>query len=189
MDLGKEATKTIRIAITCVLTFCGLVMPRVAQSQAKVTYGQDIFLLKSLKPSLKNIGIMESKLFSKDIESIARAAAGQGIKITVAKVIDVREISGLYKSLVLDHHVEMLWIPDAHDNLLLGIGFEFIQENAILDRIGLCVPVKDLVDRGALCSIEEESGKLIVYVNQRIALIDGLQSPTSQNPAIEFVAR
>jgi ABC-type uncharacterized transport system substrate-binding protein len=161
----------------------------VMHAQTKLTYGQTIFLMKSLKPALKSIGVMESTLSTEEIEGIVRAASGQGIKVTIAKVEEARDISGLYKELVAKHAVDMVWIPDSTDKLLLGIGFEYLMENTILDRVGLCVPDRKLVERGALCSCVHENDKFTVYVNQQIARIEGLIPPTALDPAIAYVVR
>ncbi len=160
-----------------------------AQAQEKLTYAQNIFLLKALKPSLKSLGVIASTLTDQEIKAIGKAAMGQGIKVTVAKVTDVREISGLYKMLVTEHGAELVWIPDKSDEILLGVGFEFLRENAILDRVGLIVPTRDLVAKGALCSLESANQKVVIYLNRRIAQVDGINLPTSQDPSVQYVVQ
>jgi len=120
---------------------------------------------------------------------IGRAALGQGIKIAIAKVNDVSEISSLYKSLITEHSAELVWIPNVNDDILLGVGFDFLRENTILDRVGLCVPAKELVAKGALCSVESQNEKVVVYLNKRIAQVDGINPPTSQDPTIQYVVQ
>ncbi len=159
------------------------------EAQTKLTYAQNLFLLKTLKPSLKSIGVIASTLSDQEIKAIGKAALGQGIKVTVAKVTDVSEISSLYKMLVTEHSAELVWIPDRSDEILLGVGFEFLRENTILDRVGLIVPTHDLVAKGALCSLEPANEKVVVYLNKRIAQVDGINLPTSQNPSIQFIVQ
>jgi len=158
-----------------------------AMSQTKVTYGQYMYLMKSLKPSLKNIGVMASALTPEEIASLGRAANGLGVKLIAAKVTDVRDISSLYRRLVDEHKVEILWIPDGEDKLLLGVGFEYLRENTILDRIGLCVPSRELVSAGALCSFERLNGKLAVYVNQQVAEVVGINLPSEKSASIAYI--
>jgi ABC-type uncharacterized transport system substrate-binding protein len=160
-----------------------------ARSQTRVTYSQHLYLIKSLKPSIKIVGVIASTLTPEEIESLARAATGLGVKIVVATISDARNISSSYKNLIREHKVEIVWIPDGGDKLLLETGFEYLRENTILDRIGLCVPSKDLVAAGALCSFENENGKFNVYVNRRIAQVDGITPPSEQDPKIAYIVR
>jgi ABC-type uncharacterized transport system substrate-binding protein len=183
--VSQQSILRIGIAIVMALS----IATSSAESQSTLSYGQYMYLLKSLKPALKNIGVMASTLTTEEIESLGRAATGLGIKVTVAKVTDARDIAGLYKTLVSEHRAEVIWIPDAADKLLLGVGFEYLRENTILDRVGLCVPARELVSDGALCSFKHDNQKFIVYVNRRVAQVVGINLPTNQNQDIAYVAQ
>ena len=181
--IGPSLLRALLVVTLLLMTASG------ADAQSKLTYAQNIFLLKTLKPSLKNIGVIASTLSDQEVKAIGKAALGQGIKVTIAKVTDVSEISGLYKMLINEHNAELVWIPDRSDEILLGVGFEFLRENTILDRVGLIVPTKDLVAKGALCSLETANEKVVVYVNKRIAQVDGINPPTSQDPSVQYVLK
>jgi len=125
--------------------------------------------MKALKADLTVIGVLGSSLTDKTIEQIVRAGVGQGVKIFVARPNDPRDIAQFYKKLVEEKHVQMLWLPDPTDRLMLGVGFEYLREMTILDGVGLWVPQTELVSSGALGSAMTESGKLKIILNQRIA--------------------
>ncbi len=173
---------TINVAVR--LAFVAVVFS-VSTAQVKTSYGQNMYLMKALVPTLQHIGVLSSTLKEDEIESIARAAKGLGIKVSVARVTDARDLAGLYKRLTKEYRAEMVWIPDAADRLLLGLGFEYLRETTVVDRIGLCVPAREFVSRGALCSVERENGKLTVYLNRRVANVDGIKRPAAESA--EFV--
>lgn len=153
------------------------------------TYGQQLAVMKKIKAGLSTVGVLSNTLGDKALEDITRAAMGQGLKIFIARPKDAREIAALYKTLVVEKKVQMLWIPDGQDKLLLGVGFEFLKENALPDKIGLCVPDQGLVSQGALCSVGMENGKLTAYINQRISGVVGAEVPAEENSPINFVTR
>ncbi len=160
-----------------------------ASAQTSASYGQQIAVAKSLKPGLTTLGVFGSNLSDKTIEQISRAAAGQGIKIVVAKPQDAGQVSSFYAKLVSEKKAELLWLPDASDNMLLGIGFEFLRVKALADKVGLIVPQEALVASGGLCTILLDGGKVRVIVNQKIAQMIGLSVPADNNESITFVSR
>lgn len=182
--------KPVRQSIAELALFIALmvvVVSGVVNGQTKVSYSQSMYLMKNLMPSLQKVGIIGSTLTADEIQSLGRAAAGLGLKVSVAQVSDVRDIAGMYKRLVNEYHVDLIWIPDESDNILLGIGFEYLQESTIVDRVGLCVPTRQLVSKGALCSVEHDNGKLTVFINRRVASVDGIKSPTEQRDGVVYV--
>ena len=178
-----QSIRRLAVAVTLLLS----VVVGGARGQEKVTYGQNMYLMKSLLPSLKNIGVIASTLTQADIQSLGRAAAALGIKVSIAEVTEIRDVASMYKRLVNDYHVDIIWIPDKNDQLLLGIGFEYLRENTVVDRIGLFVPSKKFVTKGALCSLERDNGQLTVYFNQRVASVDGIKTPAQQDNSVTYV--
>jgi hypothetical protein len=143
--------------------------------------------MKTLLPTLKNVGIMSSRLGREDVEKMRRAGLSQGVNTTIAKVSDVHEIPGLYRNLVSEHKSEIIWIPDGDDHMMLDIGLEFLRESTLEDKVGLCVPSNGAGLRGALCTFQEEDGKITVYVNWRIAKIIGVTVPGGKNPLVTYI--
>ena len=178
-----QSVRELAVSITLLVA----VVVGAAQGQEKVTYGQNMYLMKSLLPSLQNVGVIASTLTQADIQSLGRAAAALGLKVSVAQVTELRDVAAMYKRLVNDYRVDMIWIPDKNDALLLGIGFEYLRENSIVDRIGLLVPARQFVSKGALCSLERDNGILTVYFNKRVASVDGIKTPAQQGDGITYV--
>ena len=173
------------VVILCIVLFAAAD----ASAQTTASYGQQVAVAKSLKPGLTTLGVFGSNLSDKTIEQISRAAAGQGVKIVVAKPQDAGQVSSFYTKLVSEKKAELIWLPDASDNMLLGIGFEFLRVKALADKIGLIVPQESLVASGGLCTVLLDGGKVRVIVNQKIAQMIGLSVPADNNESITFVSR
>ncbi len=143
----------------------------------KAGYAQQFAILKRMKPELTTIGVMGSTLTEKNIESLTHAATGQGLKIVIGVPKSVRDIAEIYRKLVVGNKVQVIFVPDADDNIVLGNGFEFLRESSLTDRVGIMVPQQSLVSGGALCSVTMEDGKYKAFVNQRIAQVVGANIP------------
>jgi ABC-type uncharacterized transport system substrate-binding protein len=176
---------TRHIVAALLLTFAISEQPACAQA----TYPQQIAVMKILNPNVKTIGALGGGLTEKAIQALARAGLGQGIQVVVAIPRNASEIATLYKTLVKTKKADMIWLPDPDDGLMLGVGFEFLKSNTVLDKTGLCVPTAALVASGGLCSVQVEDGKLVVYVNQRIAGVIGAGVPKEARDDVSFVSR
>lgn len=175
-----------RAALSALLLACVL-LP--LQGQTSVTFGQQIALLKMLKPDLESIGVLSTSLNEKDVQQYTRSSLQQGVKLYVAEPKDARDIPSLYKKLVAEKKVQLILIPSVEDRIMLDVGYEYLKENTLLDRVGVCVPDVKLIANGAFFSVTKEDGKLVVTVNQRIATLVGAAIPSQPNPSISFVAR
>ena len=179
---------SLRATIVVVCICVGLVSITM-HSQTKPTFGQQVYLMKTLKPSLKRVGIITFNLTDDEAGKLSRAGMAQGVKTTVARATDNHEISGLYRKLVSEYNAEMIWIPESDEKLFLGVGMEFLLASAIEDKVGLCVPTRDDVSKGALCCFQMENNKLTVYVNQRIAEVVGAVVPSQQDSKIAYIVQ
>lgn len=149
----------------------------ILRAQTLASRSQQIAAMKTLKPGLKSIGVMASTLTDNDLQEITRYGLGQGVEMVFARPKDSRDISMLYKKMVEEKKVQMIWIPDPNDATMLEAGFEFLRENTLLDKIGLCVPKEQLIQSGALCGVYKDIGKVVVHVNQKIASVLGVVIP------------
>lgn len=171
-----------------VLLFCCVLSGQLT-AQSKPTFGQVLGVMKKLKSDLTIVGVMSTTLSSKDIENMSRSAMQQGVKLFVSIPKDVREISGLYKTMVNEKKVQLIIIPDQSDVTMTGMGFEFIKENATVDRVGICAPDPAMVAQGAMCSVVRENEKIVAYVNQRVLAFVNAKMPSEESTAISFVLR
>ena len=124
----------------------------------------------------------------KEIASINRASQQNGMEVFVAQPNDPREVSELYKKFVNDKKVQLIIIPSQDESMLLGVAFEFLAENSVLDKVGLCVPNQEKLQQGALCYVTKENGKFTVYINQRISSVVGVNIP-AETPSITYVSK
>lgn len=157
--------------------------------QAKAAFGQQLFLLKSLKPGAKTVGVMGASLTDADVQSLTRAGMGIGVTVVVARPANARDVAVLYKRLVSENKVDLLFVTSGGGAWFEEASVEYLRENAILDRVGLCVPVKEQLTGGALCTIQSEGGKLVVHVNQKVANVVGAAVPSEQNGSIAYVVQ
>lgn len=175
--------------ILCGIAALAAVLLVRTEAFCQATYGQQIAVMKIVNPNLKAIGVLGSALSDKNLQDIARAGLGQGVEIVVGRPKNAREISAIYQKMVSEKKVQMIWLPDVNDNLMLGVGFEFLRSTTLPDKIGLCVPNQSLLASGGLVSIHLESGKVTAYVNPQIASVLGASVPNDQSSGIAFVAR
>lgn len=157
--------------------------------QAKAAFGQQLFLLKSLKPGVKTVGVIGAALTDADVQSLTRAGMGIGLTVVVARPGNARDVAVLYKKLVSENKAELLLVTTGGGAWFEETSVEYLRENALLDRIGLCVPDKQHLTGGALCSIQSEGGKLVVHVNQKVANVVGAAVPSEQNGSIAYVVQ
>jgi ABC-type uncharacterized transport system substrate-binding protein len=160
-----------------------------SSAQTGVTFGQQISVLKSLKGDLQVIGVISSTLNENDVANLTRSALQMGIKIFVAEPKSPKEIPELYRKLVSEKKVQLILIPTSDDKMVLQFGFDFLKENSMLDKIGLCVPDLEFLAQGGMCFIGKENGKFMVYVNQKVSAFMGVTVPQNESPSINFVLR
>jgi ABC-type uncharacterized transport system substrate-binding protein len=157
--------------------------------QAKAAYGQQLFLLKSLKPGAKAVGVMGAALSDADVQSLTRAGMGLGLTIVVARPANARDVAVLYKKLLSENKIDLLLVTSGGGDWFEGPSVEYLRENALLDRVGLCVPSMQQLTGGALCSVQSDNGKLVVHVNQKVAQVVGATVPGEQAGSIAYVVR
>jgi len=174
------------IAAVCISAW---LFPIAIHCQAALSFGQQVYLMKTLKPSLKSIGIISFNLTDEEAGKLARAGLALGVKTTVARVNDNHEISDLYRKLVGECNAEMIWIPENDDRMIRGVGMEFLLSSAIEDKVGLCVPTRDAVSKGALCCFQMDKNKYTIYINQRIAGVVGAAVPSQQDSRITYIVQ
>lgn len=157
--------------------------------QSKAAFGQQLFLLKSLKPGVKNVGVIGAALSDADVQSLTRAGLGIGLTVVVARPANARDVAVLYKRLVNENKIDMLLVTPGGGAWFEEASVEYLRENALLDRVGLCVPARQQLTGGALCSIENENGKLVVHVTQKVANVVGAVVPSEQSGSIAYVVQ
>ncbi len=155
----------------------------------KASNGQQIAVAKSLKPNLTTIGVISSKLDEKGIEGWTRAGMALGVKVIIGLPKTVRDVPSVYKTLVKEKKVEMLIIPDADDDVMTGMGFDYLREVALNDKIGIFAPKTEMVNNGAICTVINDNGNLKAFINQKIAQVLGLSVPAETGPSITYVVQ
>lgn len=158
-------------------------LPSLAQ---KASLGQQVAVMKVLKADLKIVGVLAGSLTDKMTQDLTRAGLQQGITVVIAKPKDPREVVSLYKKLISEKKIQMLWLPDGGDDIVMGVSIDYLKENTAMDGIGLLVAEKKLVASGVLCSVQLENGKLTAYVNKKIASVVGAVVP-GEGSDISFV--
>jgi hypothetical protein len=132
---------------------------------------------------------MGAALSDADVQSLTRAGMGIGLTVVVARPANARDVAVLYKKLVSENKIELLLVTTGGGAWFEEASVEYLRENAVLDRVGLCVPIKGQLTGGALCSIQSENGKLVVHVNQKVANVVGAAVPSEQNGTIAYVVQ
>lgn len=178
------ARLTLRLLGFTLISFI-VTMPMLAQ---KATFGQQVAVMKVLKADLKTVGVLAGTMSDKLTQDLTRAGLAQGVTIVIAKPKDQRDVVSLYKKLVSERKIQMLWLPDASDDVVSGVSVDYLKENTAMDGVGLCTTEKKLVASGALVSVQSENGKLVAYVNKKIAAAVGAVVP-GEGSDINFVSQ
>lgn len=151
--------------------------------------GQQVAVMKMLLPGTTAIGVLSGSMTDKKVEDLTKAGTAQGVKVIVARPKEPREVGALYKKLISQEGVRLILVPDSEDPLVLGIAFDYLREQAVQDKIGICVLDEDLVAKGALCAVQLKDGKVQVSVNQKMAVLIGATIPPEGTSSVSFVAR
>jgi ABC-type uncharacterized transport system substrate-binding protein len=165
-----------------------MLMVSMIAAQTPAGFAQQIFVMTKMMPSVKSIGVISSKITDQFVQAAMRAGLPYGIKVHVARATSPRDIPGLYQSL-LKKDITMIWIPDKDDAMMIDLGFEYLREITLENKIGLCVPVSKMVTEGALCSIQMEQNKVTVYINKRVAQVIGADVPSDPTGSIKYILK
>jgi ABC-type uncharacterized transport system substrate-binding protein len=191
MKVKIEKVVKMQLRIQMVIVFIVLLsMLMISMTTAQTTAGftQQAYALSKIMPSVKTIGIISSKVTDSFFQSTTRAGFSNGIKVIVAKVHSPREIPELYHTLLKDG-AKMIWLPDKDDDMVLEKGFEYLRENTLEDKIGLCVPLSKMVLEGAFCSIQIEGKNLTVQINKRVAQVIGAAIVDDPSSSVKYVLK
>ncbi len=169
-----------------VMIVVGVGLPVRGQNQP--TLGQQVAVLKALNPGISTVGVLASSVSEKRMEEITRAGMGQHVEVIFARPKDARDVASFYRQLVSEKGVKVLWLPEDDDNLVLGVGFDYLREQAISDKVSICVVDESLVSKGALCAMEVKGGKVTAVVNQKLAALLGVNVPSAQG-SIAYLLR
>jgi hypothetical protein len=187
--MKKDVRMVLRIRIVLLSTLLfTLLKVSVVTAQTSAGYAQQIFVMTKLMPSAKSIGIISNNVTDALTQAAARAGLPFGINVFVAKAEKPKDIPELYRML-LKKGVKIIWLPDKNDAMLLNLGFEFLRETTLEDKIGLCVPIPKMVSEGALCCVQSNGNKLTVYIDKRVAQIVGANIPDDPASTVTYVLK
>ncbi len=185
--MNKENDKAVRLVFTvCFVLFFTF---QTIHAQSKITFQQKIFVLKTLIPDLKTVGVIGSSISESEIQNFTRAGMAMGIKIVIGVPQNLRDASSIYKKMVKEQKIQVLDIPKSDDTMLLENGYEFFKENSVVDKVGLSVPTPAMVGSGALCSIVIEDGKIVAHINKKLILLFNGSVPNDPDLKISFLAQ
>ena len=136
-----------RLALALALVFFAVSM---VFAQNTAGYAQLIYVSKMLKPDLKTVGVISATMTDKETEKATRAGMGQGVTVVIARPKGVGEISSLYKRMVSEKKIQFILLADPADELMTGLGFEYLREAALADGIGIVVVTESMLSGGAL---------------------------------------
>ena len=187
--MKNEVTYKKGMASWSVIVFLGIAFLSQLAFAQKAGSAQQIAVAKTLKAGLTTIGILSTTIDDKEIEKWTRAGMTLGVKVVIGKARVSMDVAGLYRTLVKDKGAQVIIIPDASDDVMTGVGFEFLRETAITDQVGVFAPTEALVANGALCCVTSEGGKLKAFVNQKIAAVLGANVPSDPGTSVTYVVK
>jgi ABC-type uncharacterized transport system substrate-binding protein len=170
------------------ITLLSILMVPKLSAQTTAGLNQQAFALSKIMPSLKVVGIISSKTTEAYLQSAVRTGLVHGFKVLAAKANSPREIPELYRTLVKSG-AKLIWLPDKEDVMLMEKGFEYLRESTLEDKIGLCVPLPNMVSEGALCCVLIEGDKLTVQINKKVAQVLGTVIKEDPTNSVKYVLK
>ncbi|CUS98318.1 ABC transporter substrate binding protein [Candidatus Chrysopegis kryptomonas] len=159
----------------------------VALSQ-RATPLQYLYMMKSFKPTTQKVGILcELDKNPGIVDKLQRSAFSAGIKIFIADVKELKDVSQKFAEL-MKNGVDFIWIIDEKDVSAHPIAREYIFKNSLLNKIPVAVPDPELVKEGGLFSLEVSGEEIKVFVNNKIANALQINIPENYKERVQYVA-
>ncbi len=159
-------------------------------SREPASHNQQLFVLKTLKPTTKSVGLMVSARFSADaeaMESVRRAAAGAGFKIFLGTVETIRDVAPKFRDL-RGEGVDAIWVVERTGLMNERGTRSFLIENAARQRMPLLAPDASWVSEGACASVEKGGAGLTVSLNEKVLAALSITVPESLKSSAQFLA-
>ncbi len=107
--LGMKRTGMFLTAFVMVF-FLSYQLPRA--DVGKASFMQQLYMMKELVPNLTTVGLIWNEgVIDKAalLPKIERASASLGVKVVIANVNSLKDISPEFKNLTANHHIQILW--------------------------------------------------------------------------------
>lgn len=154
------------------------------------THNQQLFVLKSLKPDVKTVGLLVSGSFAADSESmtsVSRAAAGAGFKVILGTVESVRDVASKFRDLRAEG-IDAVWVVETGGLMNDRATRSFLIDNSARGRLPLLAPNATWVSEGACASVEKGGAGLSVSLNQKVLSALSITVPESLKGSAQMLA-
>ncbi len=154
------------------------------------THNQQLFVLKTLKPATKKVGLMISAQMAADEEamtSVKRAAAGAGFTIYLAPVETIRDVAPKFRDL-RGEGVEAIWVIEGDGVMADRATRSYLIENTARQQLPLLAPTASWVSEGACASVEKGGAGLAISLNEKVLSALSLNVPESLKATAQMLA-
>lgn len=166
-----------------------LVLAAFAPPPSPSTPGQQLFMLKELRPSLSKVGLIwDGALDDNDLKRAQRAAASHGIELLLAQVEGVRDVGPAFRELVRTHDIEALWILTDEGLTAREPSRGFVLREAARTGLPVLGPSEGWVHDGAALAVLEGADGVRLLVNKPVADALSLQVPEQYTAVTDFLA-
>ncbi len=166
-----------RAAVIGIVLLCSVNFVRAGDKDrgGAITPLQQVFLIQQLHPHIKQIGILcDLSQHPKLAQRLARIGAQIGVRIIIRDTKDLRNVSKNFKYLAEVERVDAVWIfPDAvldHPSAR-----KYLIKEAVMDKILLIAPDREMVRKGATFFAEKQGGQVMIFVNSKALELLGLK--------------
>lgn len=154
------------------------------------SHNQQLFVLKTLKPSTKSVGLMVSSRMAADeatMTSVKRAAAGAGFTIFLSTIDTIRDVAPKFRDLRAEG-VQAIWVIEGNGVMADRATRSFLIENTTRQQVPLLAPSASWVSEGACASVEKVGGNLSVALNQKVLSALSITVPESLKESAQLLA-
>ncbi len=152
---------------------------------------QQLFVLKTLKPDVKSVGLLVSARFAGDeaaMNGVRRAAAGAGFKIYLGTIETVRDVAAKFRDLK-GEGVDAIWVVEGDGIMGDRATRTFLIENTTRGRMPLLAPTEAWVTEGATAAVEKGGSGLNVAVNSKVLAALSISVPESLKSSATVVTK
>ncbi len=180
--------RTVRLLLLPALLLLAAAAPL---ANEPATHNQQLFVLKSLKPDAKSVGLMVSADFARDeaaMTSVRRAATGAGVKIFLGTVETVRDVATKFRDLK-GENVDAIWVIEAEGVMGDRATRSFLIDNTTRQRVPLMAPSATWVAEGAAAAVEKGGAGLSVAVNAKVLAALSINVPDALKASATVVSK
>lgn len=186
----RDMPKTLYLVLLLFLVVATTLASQ-ARAQETASLTQQLFLIKEIKPSAVNVGVMMNAATAKDpaiLQELQRAGASAGVKVFVGSAGELKDVAPVFRDLTRTNQIHVLWVIDESGVVTDDTARGFLIKTATQSGIPVFGPSSQWVSEGACVNITKAEGIIQLVVNRTAAQALSLTIPQKYLERTQFLA-